>query len=318
MGIIGVNVLAYQQVYAMTHFTDGTTRTGDPEKLSLSQKIGVLFCGVKIARPRTKLPPTCIAPECKSLTLPGTNGIRLGAWYCPGPPGGPLVILFHGYIGEKSGTSREAKALLELGCSVLLVDFRGSGDSSEAYTTVGYVEAEDVAAAVSFAQEHLPHSKLILYGISMGAAAVLRAVGACGVRPDGIIAEAVFDRMLSTVRHRFELLGVPSFPGAELLLFWGGRQGGFNAFSHNPTDYAAGVRCPILFLHGTADPRAHIEEARHVFSAVPGAKTFEEFPGVRHEPAVVRCREQWKAAVEKFLGEVNRKAPESESARAPG
>ena len=58
----------------------------------------------------------------------------------------------------------------------------------------------------------------------MGAASVLRSVHSCGVQPDAIIAESVFDRMLTTVRHRFELMGVPSFPCAELLVFWGGRQ----------------------------------------------------------------------------------------------
>jgi uncharacterized protein len=306
LGGIGVNVLAYRHAYAMMHFTDGTARTREPEKLTLRQKLGVLFCGVEIPRPRTRLPPTCVGPECKLLSVPGPQGIRLGAWYCPGPPQSPLVILFHGYIGEKSGTSKEAKALLELGCAVLLVDFRGSADSSESYTTIGYAEAEDVAAAVRYAREHLPHGKMILYGHSMGAAAVLRAVHEGGVRPDGIIVESVFDRMLGTVRHRFELMGVPSFPGAELLVFWGGRQVGFNAFSHNPVDYAASVNCPILFLHGTADPRAHVEEARQVFVAVAGVKRFQAFPGLGHETGVARHREQWKAAVGEFLGELPR------------
>jgi hypothetical protein len=53
----------------------------------------------------------------------------------------------------------------------------------------------------------------------MGAAAVLRAVARCGVQPDAIIVESVFDNMLNTVRHRFEAMGVPSFPGAQLLVF---------------------------------------------------------------------------------------------------
>jgi len=38
--------------------------------------------------------------------------------------------------------------------SVLLVDFRGSGDSSEAYTTIGFDEAKDVAAVM----------RLVFYG----------------------------------------------------------------------------------------------------------------------------------------------------------
>jgi alpha-beta hydrolase superfamily lysophospholipase len=234
------------------------------------------------------------------------NGIRLGAWYCPGAAQGPLVILFHGYAGEKTGTLPEARAFLEMGLSVLLVDFRGSGDSSESYTTLGFREAEDVAAAVRYAHDHLPPSPVILYGQSMGAAAILRAVHVCGVQPDAIIAEAVFDRMLSTVRNRFKIMAVPSFPGAELLVFGGGRQVGFDGFSLNPVEYAVSVKCPILFLHGAADTRARVEEARRVFAAVPGRKWFKEFPGAGHEASVARFPREWKETVGQFLRDADR------------
>jgi len=285
----------------MTHFAVGGTRTEEAERLSRVQKLKILFTGVDLPRPRTVLPLSKLGPAWRSLTFPGTNGMRLGAWYCGVGSDKPLVILFHGYGGEKTGTLKEARVFLELGLSVLLVDFRGSGDSSESYTTVGHDEAEDVAAAVAFAQASLPHSKLVLYGISMGAAAVLGAVHSCGVKPDAIIVEAVFDRMLSTVRHRFELMGMPSFPAAQLLVFWGGWQFGFNGFGNNPVEYAASVRCPILFFHGADDPRARLAEARRVYNAVPGLKWFKEFAGVRHAATVVAYPEQWKQTVSQFL-----------------
>jgi alpha-beta hydrolase superfamily lysophospholipase len=211
------------------------------------------------------------------------------------------VILFHGYSGEKSQMIPEAKALLEMGVSVLLVDFRGSGESSESYTTIGIDEAADVAAAVSYARAYLPQRKLVLYGQSMGAAAILRAVHSCGVKPDAVISEAVFDTLLNTVRHRFEAMGVPSFPNAQLLLFWGGRQARFNGFKHNPVDYATEVQCPILFLHGSDDPLAHADEGRRVFAAVHGPKWYKEFPRVGHDSGIVAYPMQWREAVNQFL-----------------
>ena len=171
----------------------------------------------------------------------------------------------------------EARAFLDMGCSVLLVDFRGSGDSSESYTTVGYYEAEDVAAAVDYARKQLPHSKTILYGGSMGAAAVLRAVASCDVQPDAIIAEAIFDKMLNTVRHRFEAMGVPSFPSAQLLVFWGGRQAGFNGFAHNPVDTPPPSAAHSLSARVRRSP-AHLEEARRVFAAVSAPKNSRNSP----------------------------------------
>jgi hypothetical protein len=304
-GFAALNFVAYRQVYSMTHFVANAPPVVEPEDMGLGQKLKALFWGVALARPKTTRPPSSLDPACRALTFAGTNGVRLGAWYCPVSPESPLVILFHGYHGEKSGTLNEAKVFRELGLSVLLVDFRGSGDSSESYTTVGYDEAEDVAAAVRYARASLPHSKLVLYGISMGAAAELRAVHSCGVQPDAIIAEAVFDRMLTTVRNRFALMRVPSFPGAQLMVFWGGRQFGFNGFDSNPVECAASVRCPILFLHGAADPRARPSEARMVYDAVPGRKLFKEFAGVGHAATVTPFRRQWKETVRQFLHDAN-------------
>jgi dipeptidyl aminopeptidase/acylaminoacyl peptidase len=266
-----LNCAAYRQAYLMTHFRAGL-RTSKPETMNVAQRLKTLLFGVNLPRPHSLLLPIELGPYGRNVTIPGAVGIRLGGWYCPASPEAPLVILFHGYGGEKTDSLNEARVFIELGLSVLLVDFRGSGDSSESYTTLGYDEGDDVAAAVQYARTNLSYSKLFLYGNSMGAAAVLRAVHSCGIIPDAIIVEAVFDRMLSTVRNRFKLMGVPSFPCAELLVFWGGRQFGFNGFKHNPVDYAASVRCPILFLHGTADSRAHLAEARHVYDAVPGPK----------------------------------------------
>jgi alpha-beta hydrolase superfamily lysophospholipase len=61
------------------------------------------------------------------------------------------------------------------------------------------------------------------------------------------------------------------------------------------------VTCPALFLHGGADPRAHVEEARHVFDAVGGSKEFKEFPGVKHAAIVKRFPAEWKQTVDNFL-----------------
>lgn len=300
-GTIALNMLVYRHAHAMMHFSRTAVRTDKPENLTTLQKLKVLLCGINLPRPQASISLTNLGPEGRAIIVDGTNGVRLGAWYCPGKPSNSLVILFHGYGAEKTGVRHEAEAFLEMGLSVLLVDFRGSGDSSESYTTVGRAEAEDVAATVRYAREHWPGRKVILYGQSMGAAAVLRAVHSCGVRPDAIIVEAVFDKMLNTVRHRFEAMRVPSFPSAELLVFWGGYQAGFNGFEHNPVQYAASVNCPILFLHGAADPRARIEEARRVFAAVPGLKRFREFPDIGHEASVVRFPSEWKQTVGDFL-----------------
>ena len=223
--------------------------------------------------------------------------------------GTPLVILFHGYAADKTSLLREAKILIGLGQSVLLVDFRGSGGSSESYTTVGIREGDDVAAVVRYANENLlqVHTSTILFGHSMGAVAILRAVHEHSVAPDAVVLEAVFDTMLNTVRNRFAALGVSSFPSAELLVFWGGWQADFCGFSHNPVDYATSVRSPTLFMHGVDDSRATIAEGRRVFEAVRGPKEFMEFEAVGHQTYASKYPYEWQTAVAEIIRKVQNK-----------
>lgn len=303
-GFCALNVLAFNHARAMMRFVEGGSRTAPPERLSRSARLLTLFRGVRLPRPHGPATPADCGLTFETRTIHEAGVMRLGAWYCPAASNAPLAIVCHGYSADKSAVLPEAAALHGLGLALLLIDFRGSGASSEAYTTAGFVEAEDVAAAVAYARASLPeHAALILYGQSMGAAAILRAVAECGAQADALIIEAVFDSLLNTARNRFRLMHTPSFPSAELLVFWGGAQMGFNAFEFRPVDYARAVTQPALFLHGQSDPRARLADARRVFDAVPGPKTFHVFENAAHESYAASHPEAWREVVSQFLAE---------------
>ncbi len=308
IGFVTLNMLAYNHAWSMTNFTSSGGRTIKPEVLSVWQKAKVLLAGVNVPRPTGHRAPSDLAADCRELKISVSDNITLDAWYCDRDQSTPLVILFHGYSAEKTSLLIEAHELLEMGASVMLVDFRGSGGSSESYTTIGVRESEDVASVVRYAKKNLSHSSTILFGQSMGAVAILKAIQDHGTQPDAVILEAVFDTMLSTVRNRFHAMGVPSWPSAELLVFWGGRQWGFNGFRHNPVDYATSVKCPALFMHGHDDPRATLDEGHRVFDAVPGVKEFVLFDDSGHESYCAAHPGEWRNAVEKMIEKTENKA----------
>ncbi len=300
-GFIVLNIFTYQHAAAMLYFSDEPTPALRPEHLSWGQKITVLFSGVKIARPASTTSPLALDDHCQAVMITTKQASKLGAWYCYTDNKQPLVILFHGYLMDKSSVMEQAKVFIDAQFAVLLVDFRGSGESSESYTTIGYLEAEDVATAVNYARQQYQHPQLVLYGQSMGAAAVLRAIDAFHVQADAIIIEAVFDNLLNTVKNRFHLLGVPTFPSAHLLVFWGGLQTGFNGFTHNPIDFAKQVNSPVLFFHGEEDTRVTLSEAHKVYQAVPSTKYFSAFPDTVHESHLSRWPDKWSDEVLHFL-----------------
>jgi len=182
-------------------------------------------------------------------------------------------------------------------------DFRGCGGSKGDSTTIGYAEADDVAAAIAFARRTFPNRSLVLYGQSMGAAAVLRAVAVKGVAADAIIVESPFDRLLTTVEHRFDAMGLPSFPLARLLVFWGGVQHGYWGFGHNPAEYAKAVRLPVLVMHGTTDARVATRDATAIYDNLAGPKQLELFDGAAHLAFVEFDRDRWASVVSRFLAQ---------------
>ena len=300
-----LNVLAYRHAHSMMYYTDSDSGTAHPEALSVWGKIDALLLGIDVPRPVSDQPPTALAPDCQVLEIAGPGRVVLTAWYCDRGRNTPLVILFHGYTAEKTALLHEAQRFLDMGTSVLLADFRGSGGSSEAYTTVGISEAEDVVAIARYAQGSLAHHRsTVLFGQSMGAAAILRAVHVYGLTPDAVILEAVFDTMLNTVRNRFRLMNAPACPTAELLVFWGGQQERFNAFTHRPVDYASSLACPSLFMHGSEDPRATLEEGQRVFGAAGGEKQWHVFEGAGHTSYAMEAPASWEATVRAFLKQV--------------
>lgn len=302
MALVGIiNLLAYRHAYAMLNFSAAGERTQPPEDLSLWQKFKILLNGVNIPKPQNQNSPASFSLPCETHWIKVNENIELQAWRIPYSQAKGMVLMFHGYAAAKSSLLPEAHAWHELGYATWLVDFRGSGGSSGKRTSIGYDEAEDVAAAVGYVRQISEGQPLILYGQSMGGAAILRAIAVHRVKTDALIIEAVFDRMLSTVQNRFAAMGWPSFPAAQLLIFWGGVQFGFNGFRHNPVDYAAAVECPTLLLHGADDPRATLRQAQAVFENLRGPKQFEVLTGLGHESYLSAQPERWKQTVSQFL-----------------
>lgn len=295
------NGFACFHAWRMLHFAPASKeRTVPPEELRACEKLGVLLKGVTIPRPVARMMPSDVGLPHKDVTVPVGGGVSLSAWFVSGSSD-ILVLLFHGYSADKSSLLPESKVIHALGHSVLMVDFRGSGGSSEACTGMGYTEAEDVAAVAALARRQWPNKKIVLCGHSMGSAAILRAMSDLGVSPDGVVLQAVFDTMLNAASHRFRSMGIPSFPGAHALVLWAGILVGGNGFSMNPRTYARAVTCPVLVLHGQTDSRSPTADARSVYVNLGGWKLFRELPGVGHESYAARDAGLWKEMFQTFV-----------------
>lgn len=314
LACLGINALAYLQAGAMTHWAEGHGRTERPEDLSLARRLRVLLLGVSIPRPENRLTPKDVGLAFERHAFPNGQGAELEAWFVPlkealeeaHVEAHVLTVLFHGHAACKDSMLGIAKGLNELGSSVLLVDFHGSGGSSGSGTSLGVHEAHDVAATAAYARAHWPDRGLVLYGQSMGGAAVLRAVARLGVAPDGLVLESTFDRLLATVASRFRRMGLPATPLAQLLVFWGSLRIGANGFAHNPAEYARSVRCPTLVLRGDRDPNISSDQARRLLAGLGGWTRYSEYAKVGHQDIRSADPRRWQDDVGALLTRLSR------------
>ena len=270
-------------------------KTKDPNKLSALEKGKTLLFGVNNPRPENSSFPDQLY---ETIRLRSNREIEGWMIKTENPKG--TVILFHGFSGEKSSLLDKSDEFLKLGYNTFLVDFMGSGGSEGNQTSIGFHEAEQVKTAFEYIEKE-GEQNIFLFGTSMGSAAILKALHGYVLTPKGIIIEYPFGIMYETVCARFEMMNVPSFPMAGLLVFWGGLQNGYWAFDHNPAEYAKGVKCPVLLMYGNQDQKVSLQETELIFSNLAGQKELKIYPEAGHENFLTKYKAQWVQDVKNFL-----------------
>lgn len=293
---IFMNVAAVFHSYKFTHFIDNKTeKTKDPKNLSSGEKIKTLLMGVSNPRPENLTFPTN-----KYETVKLKSNREIECWSIETENAKGTVILFHGFVGNKSSMLDKASIFNGIGYNTFLVDFMGSGGSQGNQTTIGFLEAEQVKTSYEYLKEK-GENNICIFGTSMGAAATMKAISDFDIKPKGIILECPFGSMYETVCARFKTMNIPAFPMAGLLVFWGGLQNGFWAFEHKPTEYAKKINCKTLLLYGAKDEKVSREEIDQIFKNLEGQKRLKIYEEAGHDNYFVKYKKDWTEDIEEFL-----------------
>lgn len=300
-----LNVVCALQAYKLTHFYDGIGEIKKPEQMSFSEKASAAILGVKFYKQKSI--DTFPVPH-QTINIKTSDGVNLQSWYAvknsdtiDKPKG--TVILFHGHGGNKNGVIREATAFYKMGYNILLVDFRAHGNSAGNICTIGFTETKDVKAAYNYIQQK-GEKNIILYGISLGAATIIKSVAIDSINPNKIIVEMPFGNLYDAVKGRLRVMHLPQEPFATLLTFWGGVEQGFWAFNMQPQEYAKQVHCAVLLQWGSNDARVTRTETEEIFKNLASSnKTFVEYKNSVHQSLCKNENEKWLSVVTKFLSE---------------
>ena len=294
-----LNVIVAFHAYKFTHFyNNGEIAIKKQEDKTGWDKTKEILFGINAVKKKNDVTTDS---TFKTIYLTTKDSLKLEAWYIAADSSKGTVLLFHGHGGNKSDVIKEAESFNKIGYNTLLVDFRAHGSSGGNTCTIGYDESEDVKFAFDYIKSK-GEKNIVLWGISMGASAITKAVKDYQLNPEKIILEMPFGTIEDAAAGRLKMMGLPPQPLATLITFWGGVEHGFWAFGMKPQEYAASIKCPVLLQWGRNDPRVSKSEEDILFKNIPGTnKKFVIYETAGHESLCKKETAKWETEVAAFL-----------------
>lgn len=292
-----LNIITAFQAYKFTHFYNAGEIKIKPYKNGWD-KTGEILFGINVA----KRPDTIVADSTFDIIyLTTKDNIKLQGWYIKTDSVAKgTVVMFHGHGSTKSGIYTESKVFRKMGYNTLPLDFRAHGNSGGNTTTIGYFEAEDVKLAYDFIKNK-GEKHIVLWGISMGAATITKAINDYALQPDKIILEMPFGSILNAAEGRIKMMRLPGEPLATLITFWGGAEHGFWGFGMKPTEFVKKINCPVLLQWGKNDPRVTRDEIDMIYANITAPKKLVVYENAAHESLCKNENDKWTAEVQTFL-----------------
>jgi fermentation-respiration switch protein FrsA (DUF1100 family) len=233
----------------------------------------------------TRAPESVGITNYQNVTFKSADGLTLKGWWVP-PQNGATIILVHGHGGTRQGQLDDAGILAGRGYGALLFDLRNSGESEGTVTTFGLLEVNDVRGGIDFAlaQPGVDPQRIGLLGQSMGGATVIMAAARIPeVR--AVAALSAYTSMEDNIETGVEnLAGLPSFPFAPLVIFWGELEASIDIQQVAPAAEIASISPrPILIVHGERDDLIPVENAHALYAAAREPKELFLIPEAAHE-----------------------------------
>jgi uncharacterized protein len=238
--------------------------------------------GVSGLRSPPALPASLVTPD--SLATPKTLAL-------PNPLASPVLLYLHGARYNVTGSAPRMRRLQELGFSVLAIDYRGFGKSTNKLPseTSAY---EDARAAWDWLAKKFPDNPRYIFGHSLGGSIAIHLASEVGDEK-GTIVESTFTSIADVVKST-EWGWVP----LSMLL----------TQRFEAVGKVGQIGSPLLVMHGDSDRLILPDLGKRLYEAAAEPKRFVLVKGGSHHNTNLMGQAQLRTA----LGELmNIKAPDS-------
>lgn len=242
----------------------------------------------------------------KDIYLDSLDKLRLHASYISAKEEShKYAICIHGINDNCEYMGAYAKHYQEKGFNTLLPDLRGHGKSEGSYAGYGVQDRYDIMQWIYWIIKRDKDAKIVLHGVSMGAATVLMTTGEH--LPENVIA-AVEDSSYTTVRQQFadvyHMLKGSIFPASILL--WIIRleikaRADYDINDGNCIQAAKRSKTPTLFIHGDSDKFINPKMCKELFEASTVDKEYCTIIGADHIEGIHVDTEKYWAKIDTFI-----------------
>ena len=221
----------------------------------------------------------------EQIYMKASDGETLAGKYYHFRDNAPVQILFHGYRGN--GTREFAcgnQMAKEIGYNTIVVDERAHGKSGGHTISFGIKERWDCRDWANYATKRFgKETKVILSGVSMGAATVLMASELD--LPDtvaAITADCPYSAPGTIIRKVTSDVKLPPWLIYPFVVLGAFVFGHFCLWSSSPVKAVRNTKIPILLIHGEDDHFVPCNMSREIRDACRGPAVLVTFPEAGH------------------------------------
>ena len=180
------------------------------------------------------------------------------------------IVLLHGIRSNKEHWHNMALWLNRNGYNAIALDMRAHGESQGTYCSFGYYEKQDISKLIDTLQAQGFNQNFGIWGHSLGAAVALQTLAVDKRLKFGIVESSYADFKQITKDYSRYYLHFESDYLNNFLLERAAEKACFPLDQVNPVDYCAAIDQPVMIVHGIADHKINVKNARVLYDKITG------------------------------------------------
>ena len=226
--------------------------------------------------------PTDWGFEYEDVALNTVDDVQLHGWYIPNRGSEDVLLFFHGNAGNISHRRESIQVFHRRGLNVLIIDYRGYGQSGGKPSEQGLYQDATAAWRYLTEEKGIDPENVIIFGRSLGGAVAARL--AAGVQARGLILESTMSSAKEFARAVFRIL-------SRLVVI---------RYDFNTAQHIQHVNYPVLVLHSPDDEIMPFHLGKKVYQLANQPKHFVRMRG-DHNNGFLLSQPEYQQQLDRWL-----------------